>query len=105
MRIEEQKRELMRAIQAYANEGTHGLPAHQLMTIVDQLASELESTDEFDQWLRQTLGSLVKNEIQRFSTSWLNGSPRPGETVRGILSKQEIEELRKHCDRGLDKSP
>lgn len=53
----------------YVNEGAGGLPGHQLMLIVDYMASELELADvapeayeylALERWLQSTFGNLVQ---------------------------------------------
>ncbi len=67
--LDERQWGLVQHCRSYVNEGAHGLPGHQLMLIVDHLASELELAGitpeqeeiiEFEQWFRQTFGSLVQ---------------------------------------------
>ena len=67
--LDERQWGLVQHCRSYVNEGARGLPGHQLMVIVDHLADELEMAGiatkhreavEFEQWLRETFGSLVQ---------------------------------------------
>lgn len=67
--LDERQWGLVGHCRSYVNEGARGLPGHQLMVIVDHLASELEMAGiatkhreavEFEQWLKGTFGTLVQ---------------------------------------------
>ena len=67
--LDERQWGLVQHCRSYVNEGACGLPGHQLMVIVDHLASELEFAGvatkhreavEFEQWLNNTFGSIVQ---------------------------------------------
>jgi hypothetical protein len=62
---------LVQHCRSYVNEGSHGLPGHQLMLIIDYMADELALADitpdtaecrQLCCWLDQTFGAIVQGD-------------------------------------------